>query len=154
MFALDFETFRILDWVAYHDLIGVDCFFLYMDKLNSDIHTNAAATETFAMLNRSSNIVIFDAEIPEPGSGRSINNINRLPNAWVTKKFECDHLVAIDVDEFVVLDGSSDPERLARNRLARIKKPYRLKPLLAKIVTDNSVAGVYLHRYARLRAAT
>ena len=147
MFALDFEKYRIFDWIAYHHLIDIDCFFLYMDKMNSNITHDPVSKETFEMLNSSNNIVIFDAEIPLPGEGRSINNINRLPNAWIVKKFKCDHLVAIDVDEFVVVEPSVDMEMFEQNRGKRIKHPYRLKPFLKKVVPDNSVAGVYLHRY-------
>ena len=29
--ALDFERTRILDWIAYHEMSGVDCFILVLD---------------------------------------------------------------------------------------------------------------------------
>ena len=29
--ALDWETYNILDWIAFHTLLGVDCFVLFID---------------------------------------------------------------------------------------------------------------------------
>jgi hypothetical protein len=37
LFGLDHEKKRILDWIAYHNLIGVDCFVLFHDRRRSNV---------------------------------------------------------------------------------------------------------------------
>ena len=102
--ALRFEWRRVTDWVAYHSLLGVDCFVLFLDesKLSSDVASSAVALR---VLLAAPTVKLFRYDCPD----RHSCNIERQSYALVRGLERMRHRVRpkacmyIDVDEFVAV---------------------------------------------------
>lgn len=100
--ALDFDRHRILDWVAYHYLIGFDCFLLIFDIEKSNL-TDAPTLAVYKALVASPlvtalNGTIFDRFGDSEGKGMTLQTVTEyLPRA--------EYLGMIDVDEYYVTES-------------------------------------------------
>lgn len=131
--ALDFEKFRILDWIAYHNLIGVNCFILFLDLQRSSMEDPDAALVHEKLLS-SKQVVLFEIadtkeRIPEP---RKMKNILGAAHA----RF----LAPLDADELIVIQpGGEVPE--APRALPDLRKLLR-----EMLQVQPDAVGMYLHR--------
>eukprot|EP00928_Gymnodinium_smaydae_P094363 TRINITY_DN7914_c0_g1_i2.p1 TRINITY_DN7914_c0_g1~~TRINITY_DN7914_c0_g1_i2.p1 ORF type:complete len:433 (+),score=47.36 TRINITY_DN7914_c0_g1_i2:72-1301(+) len=89
--ALDFDKYRILDWIAYHKLLGVDCFLLILDPGKQNM-SDGLVTSVRRKLLRSSMVTVL--EVPFHHSVRN--------HALVRFPADAKYLVAMDVDEYLV----------------------------------------------------
>lgn len=126
--AIDFETTRVLDWVAYHNLIGVDCFVLYYDRNHLSLN-NSYSRGVFEELSKSSIVTMVNSTYAErlgdeSGSGATIHDVAELVGGLR-------YLAVIDVDEFIV----------TKNRVW-------LPDLLEELVGSENQLGLYLNRWS------
>lgn len=63
--GLDFEAMHILDWVAYHHLLGVDCFLLLIDMLRTNLSKPATLNAYNALRRASSLVGMIEVEASE-----------------------------------------------------------------------------------------
>lgn len=133
VFALDFEKRRILDWIAYHSLMGIDCFYLFHDTQRSDM-SDPDIADVYNQLMNSPNVTVFTA--------LSLRDRGRLANTehWF-KYFPARYLLIIDVDEFVVIDSNQIGS--ANNSTP----PSLFRFLEGMDVAGRGAAGVYLNRW-------
>eukprot|EP00928_Gymnodinium_smaydae_P094362 TRINITY_DN7914_c0_g1_i1.p1 TRINITY_DN7914_c0_g1~~TRINITY_DN7914_c0_g1_i1.p1 ORF type:complete len:409 (+),score=41.01 TRINITY_DN7914_c0_g1_i1:56-1282(+) len=89
--ALDFDKYRILDWIAYHKLLGVDCFLLILDPGKQNM-SDALVSSVRQKLLRSSLVTVL--EVPFEHTVRN--------HALVRFPADAKYLVAMDVDEYLV----------------------------------------------------
>lgn len=132
--ALDFEKFRILDWVAYHNLMGVNCFMLFIDRERSNL-ADVDAALVYEKLVSTPQVFLLDVNdtkerIPEPKTMRKLMSVAQA-------RF----LAPFDADELAVIDPNmQDPE-------AHAWMPPSLAEFAANVMKQQPDAvGIYLHR--------
>jgi len=132
IFALNFEKRRILDWIAYHSLMGVDCFLLFHDNERSDV-SDPEVRAVYDELVASPVVTMFQA--------KSLSDRGRIANTaeWF-KFFPATYLLVIDVDEFVVIDTPLGQARdTPPNLFDALENDVR--------VGEKGAVGVYLNRW-------
>jgi hypothetical protein len=130
IFALDFEKHRILDWIAYHNLLGVDCFLLFHDHSRSDV-SNPVVRDVYDKLSSSPLVTMIQATAL---SDRTMKP--EVMRQWFTA-FPAKYVAPIDVDEFIVLTlddetGSDAPD---------------LYGFLQERFAENANLGIYMNRW-------
>mmetsp|Transcript_57743 Transcript_57743/g.161010 ORF Transcript_57743/g.161010 Transcript_57743/m.161010 type:complete len:751 (+) Transcript_57743:65-2317(+) len=166
LYALDFEKRRSLDWMAYHNLLGVDCFVLFLDRRRSNMDDPDVKRVHHHLL-ASPMVTLLDAETDD----------SRIPSSPVMDSLSTllgiRYLMTIDGDEFAVLDEDSakaSPESLAPSSakdfdsqfvgslmgalpssdvasLPAMQSPPDLRSYLEKTVSQTGALGVYMHRW-------
>lgn len=124
--AIDFETTRVLDWVAYHHLIGVDCFVLYFDRNHLDFNSSYSKG-IFEELDRSGIVTLVNSTYAErlgEENGPTIHDVADLVGGLR-------YLAVIDVDEFIV----------TKNRVS-------LAASLEELIGSKNQLGLYLNRWS------
>lgn len=124
--AIDFETTRVLDWVAYHHLIGVDCFVLFYDR-NHLSFNNSFSKGIFEELNRSDIVTMVNSTYAErlgDDEGPTIHQVAEMVGGLR-------YLAVIDVDEFIVTN-----------------KRVSLSDTLEELVGSKNQLGLYLNRWS------
>jgi hypothetical protein len=100
--ALDFESSRVVDWVAYHSLIGVDCFVLLMDM------SHARATKSASAARADLNSLSASVLLRPYRNGDLRRHLIDLPHAIRVMGLPAPTYYAyIDVDEYIVLDAAA-----------------------------------------------
>jgi len=142
LFALDFEKRRILDWIAYHNLMGVDCFLLFHDHELGDV-SDLEARDVYDKLVQSPLVTLLQAR---KLSDRIIKP--KMMQEWFSA-FSAKYLMPIDVDEFIVLDDGHSSDLSDLQALGEAKSPPDLLRFLedSLMLTARGAAGVYLHRW-------
>lgn len=64
-FALDFEAAHVQSWVAYHTLLGVDCFLLLLDMRTTDLSRQSTRRSYESLLRVPSIIALYHANFTE-----------------------------------------------------------------------------------------
>lgn len=132
--ALRFEKRRVLDWVAYHELIGVDCFILFLDP-DAYMENDPEQRLAYQALLGAPNVKLYMANGKERLDSMGhfelpyslMKGLEVMPSA-VRPRFAA----YIDVDEFLVLRDA--PEHSIRGALTRMLNSFHGR-------------GLYLHRW-------
>lgn len=149
IFALDFEKRRILDWISYHNLMGVDCFLLFHDHERSDV-SDMEVREVYDQMANSSLVTILQAQTLTDRTMKP-----EVMHQWF-QYFGTRYLIPIDVDEFIVLDKSIASSstagvsggRKVQHSVEQVAPPDLFAFLEEDLMlTDLNAAGAYMHRW-------
>lgn len=135
LFGLDFEHHRTLDWIAYHSLMGVNCFTLHLDACRSNL-TNPDQHKVYKALKTLPSVKIVETAVGCKG------RVRREPIEDFVAQAHVKYHSNIDVDEFLVLDA--DPQNGTGNYTGMLVPP-NLISFLNNVSSD--ALGVYLHRW-------
>eukprot|EP00928_Gymnodinium_smaydae_P078088 TRINITY_DN616_c0_g1_i3.p1 TRINITY_DN616_c0_g1~~TRINITY_DN616_c0_g1_i3.p1 ORF type:complete len:960 (+),score=90.58 TRINITY_DN616_c0_g1_i3:66-2945(+) len=127
--ALNFDKHRILDWIAYHKLLGVDCFLLILDPEKQDLTDRTVSSVRQNLL---LNPMVTVVEAPFNHTIRDLA-LKRVPS-------DAKYLVAMDVDEYLV------PKR---STLKHCNESSNHRTLIPEILAKHcrGCFGIYLNRY-------
>jgi hypothetical protein len=142
--ALDFEHHRLLDWVAYHNLLGVECFFLQLDMCHSNL-SNPQVLEVYNALHA---MRLPLAHVIERNGEFICDFYERDPPANLVSRIRPKYLMNIDIDEFLVLDSGhcrgTQSEEVSENTPA---KPSNILEFLGNATAQQTVSHMYVHRF-------
>lgn len=142
--ALDFENHRLLDWIAYHNLLGVECFFLQIDMC----HSNLSNPQTLEVYNALHAMRLPLAHVIEHNGNTICDTYERDPPANLVSRIRPKYLMNIDIDEFLVLDSGhcrgTQNEELLEHTPA---KPSNILEFLGNATARQTVSHVYVHRF-------
>jgi hypothetical protein len=171
LYALDFEKRRALDWIAYHNLMGVNCFLLFLDRDRSNMD-DPDVKKVYQHLLASPMITLVDAG----------NDDDRIPKKKdmqdLATLLGIRYLMTLDGDEFAVLEEGVPSEKITQEPLADSKgismlgrsgflrsigaqsrdepqnvrssnmvSPPNLRTYLEEEVNMRGALGVYMHRW-------
>eukprot|EP00928_Gymnodinium_smaydae_P075503 TRINITY_DN5852_c0_g1_i1.p1 TRINITY_DN5852_c0_g1~~TRINITY_DN5852_c0_g1_i1.p1 ORF type:complete len:415 (+),score=11.18 TRINITY_DN5852_c0_g1_i1:66-1310(+) len=128
--ALDFDKYRILDWIAYHKLLGVDCFILILDPSKQDLSDRTVSSVRHELM-RSSMVTVLEA---------GPFDLSLRNHALVRFPADAKYLVAMDVDEYLV------PNRRGLRPCNGSVDATLMIPRLLKEHCQGSF-GLYVNRY-------
>lgn len=97
--ALDFEKNRVLDWIAYHHLMGVECFALYFDRNHCNF-SDPVVSAIFGELTNSDLVTLVNATYASRPGDREGPDLRGLSTVLGGPHY----IGIIDVDEFIVTD--------------------------------------------------
>eukprot|EP00747_Dinoflagellata_sp_TGD_P164999 gnl/TRDRNA2_/TRDRNA2_185732_c0_seq1.p1 gnl/TRDRNA2_/TRDRNA2_185732_c0~~gnl/TRDRNA2_/TRDRNA2_185732_c0_seq1.p1 ORF type:complete len:456 (+),score=40.75 gnl/TRDRNA2_/TRDRNA2_185732_c0_seq1:67-1434(+) len=143
--ALNFENRRVLDWIAYHSLMGISCFIIHIDHCHSNIEQEDQSKTYLALKSLASNLT----SLCSPCVKLKLLDIDeqhctysRAPALDFVSEVGALYHMNIDVDEFLVLD---DIPRNGSGKYTGAAVPPNLAAFLAKVASDN--LGVYVYRW-------
>eukprot|EP00930_Biecheleria_cincta_P077510 TRINITY_DN647_c0_g1_i7.p1 TRINITY_DN647_c0_g1~~TRINITY_DN647_c0_g1_i7.p1 ORF type:complete len:427 (-),score=47.34 TRINITY_DN647_c0_g1_i7:200-1420(-) len=142
--ALEYEHHRLLDWIAYHNLLGIECFFLHLDMC----HSNLSSPEQLRVYNALHAMQLPLAHVIEHSDEMICDTYERDPPANLMSSIRPKYLMNIDLDEYLVLDsgpcvGTAEDAR-AHQSLA---KPPSIIDFLENTVSQQGVGYMYAHRH-------
>jgi len=146
--ALDFDKHRVLDWIAYHNVHGIDCFLLFLDVEKSNF-SDPLTLDVYKKLISSSMVTVINGTLGTMVNGIRVRTVDKsarlggavsLSDARSILPKDVAYLGLVDIDEYLVANRLQES---STNRTAS----YQIPQILEDQVGSQSKMGVYLNRW-------